>query len=773
MTPVSGDGAGPVSQSANRTPQTNRAQSRLRPVAAAGLLLVGSLITVNYALTHAGDSRRQAGNLTVVAAKAEALATTRDLVDSTGNAALFRRAASIGAADFIALRRALSELPDDAAIGTLRTDASALVPVLAQILAAIEDDDLVRARQVGQGQLQPRLAALRERSSELAGQQLESADRAEAVARIGSGLTLVGGSLGLGLLALGVARTRQRSELDRTRREIEARSSTRLDALVSHATDAVVVVDDNGRITWISNTPAFPLPMVPQKAIGGFFTDLIYPADRKRAAQAFADLLAEAGSVFTMQLRMATDEGQARPVEIRGENRLGDDAIDGVVLTLHDVSERTLLEDQLERLASRDPITGVANRAEMEAHLQATISRRSERGRLVALMLADLDDFRAVSDTLGHDAGDELLRHAARRLDRAAGNRDLVARLDGATFAVLLDDLESVGEGQARATKIADALRGKTSITGGHAIDLSPHVGLAFGAPELGARQLIRHADIALLEARGAGDGAVVSFTDQMRNRVTERVALTADLRRATEQDEFEVDYQPIVDIATGQTVGVEALARWTHPHRGRLSPANFVDLAEQTGLIRPLGELILRESCNAIAALLERDPGAVEYVSVNVSPRQLEAQDLPAIVESALADSGLAPERLMLELTERSIAVDAERVIERLVGLRELGIRIALDDFGAGYSFMSFLEDYPLDALKIDRSLAKSIGERTDAALLLRGIVELSHINGMKVIVEGIETEPQRARAEELGIGLAQGFLFARPAALERLGFG
>ncbi|MDO9354488.1 MAG: EAL domain-containing protein, partial [Solirubrobacteraceae bacterium] len=237
--------------------------------------------------------------------------------------------------------------------------------------------------------------------------------------------------------------------------------------------------------------------------------------------------------------------------------------------------------------------------------------------------------------------------------------------------------------------------------------------------------------------------------------------------------DEFEVDYQPIVDLASGRTVGVEALARWTHPQRGRLAPVSFVDLAEQTGLIRPLGELVLRQSCRDIAALLERNADALDYVSVNISPRQLEDPDISRVVVSALEDANLSPEFLMLELTERSIATDPERLVERLVELRTLGIKIALDDFGAGYSFMSFLEDYPLDALKIDRSLAKSIAERPDAALLIKGIVEISTSSGMKVIVEGVETVAQRDKAAELGIELGQGYLFSRPKRLPLLNLG
>jgi diguanylate cyclase (GGDEF)-like protein/PAS domain S-box-containing protein len=745
----------------------------VRPLAVAGVLLVASWVTVTYAIGASRNGREEARELAIVAAQADGLSDLGAMVTGQPTPLLLTRASAIARDNYATMATALKALPDEPDVNSIRQDAARLAPVVVAMQRAISGGDIATVRTVGRQELAPTLRSLRARSAAVAADHLDHASDIEDIARVASGLALFGGSAGLGLVGLGFARLRQRSLVERTRAEIEERTSTRLDALVSHATDAVTVLDPEGRITWISSTPAFPLARAPQQAIGHFFTDLVHPTDRRRGAQAFSDLLSRPDAITTTQLRLATAHGGQRPVEIRGENRLEDPAIEGIILTIHDVSERTLLEDQLERLASRDPVTGVANRAQLEAHLQNAVTRRDVRGGFAALLLVDLDDFRAVSDTLGHDAGDELLRHAARRLEQTAGDGDLVARLDGDTFAVLLDDLRSVGDGQARASEILAGLRGRAAMTGGHSVDLDAHGGLAFGAVDLPAREIIRHADIALLEAKSRGVKHVVSFTDQMRNKVTERVALTGDLRRATERDEFEVDYQPIVDIATGRTVGVEALARWGHPHRGRLSPVTFVDLAEQTGLIRPLGELVLRQSCRDIAELLDREPDALTYVSVNISPRQLEDPDITQVVTSALSDAGLPPEHLMLELTERSIASDPERLVERLIELRSLGIKIALDDFGAGYSFMSFLEDYPLDALKIDRSLVKSMAERNDAALLLKGIVEISASANMKVIVEGIETVAQKDRAAELGIELAQGYLFSRPAKLELLTFG
>ncbi|MEH3053696.1 MAG: EAL domain-containing protein [Patulibacter minatonensis] len=559
--------------------------------------------------------------------------------------------------------------------------------------------------------------------------------------------------------------------MERTRAEVEARTSSRLDALVSHATDAVTVLDGEGRITWISSTPSFPLADTPERVHGQFFTDLLHPTDRRRGAQAFAELLSTAGGTTTVHLRLASSAGPQRPVEVRGENRLTDPAIEGVILTVRDVSERTLLEDQLERLASRDPITGVANRAQLEAHLQSAVARRDARGGVRG---AAARRPRRLPRGLRH-ARPRCRRRAAAPRRPAPGTRRRrrrPGRPPRRRHVRRAPRRPDVGRRRARSGRgDPDGAARDAPITGGHSVDLDAHGGIAFGAIDLPAREIIRHADIALLEAKARKVPHVVSFTDQMLGRVTERVALTGDLRRATEREEFDVDYQPIVDIETGRTVGVEALARWSHPDRGRLAPGAFVDLAEQTGLIRPLGELVLRQSCREIAELLRDRPGAVDYVSVNVSPRQLEDPDLTDVVLSALGDAGLAPEHLMLELTERSIASDPARLIRRLTELRELGVQIALDDFGAGYSFLSFLEDYPLDALKIDRSLSRTMAERDDAALLLQGIVQLGAANGMRVIVEGVETEAQRARAAELGIPLGQGYLFSRPKTLPRLG--
>ncbi|MBO9532249.1 MAG: EAL domain-containing protein [Solirubrobacteraceae bacterium] len=742
----------------------------LGAIVISGVVLVASWAVVAFSISSTQRSRDQARQLELVAANASALNDLASVFDAATNIVVLERGVSASITQYGVIARTLRNLPPTDDVDDLRARVVGLIGPGLRLQTEVNERDVPGAIGIDRTIIAPRIDGLERAARGAAARQLARAERAETIAWVASGIALLVGSAGLALVALLITRTRERAVFARTRAELEERGASRLDALVGRATDAVTVLDGDGRVTWISRTPSFPLADAPEAIPGKYFTDLLHPADRRRGAAVFTELLATPGGTATTHLRLETAGGDQRPVEVHGENRLDDPAIDGVILTVRDVSERTLLEDQLERLASRDPITGVANRAQLEAHLGNAVTRRDSRGGFAGLLLVDLDDFRAVSDTLGHDAGDELLRHAARRLERAAGEGDLVARLDGDTFGVLLDHLRSVGDGQARAASILSALRGRAAITGGHSVDLDAHGGLAFGAIDLPAREIIRHADIALLEARARKVPHVVSFTDQMLGRVTERVALTGDLRRATEREEFDVDYQPIVDIATGRTVGVEALARWAHPDRGRLAPGAFVDLAEQTGLIRPLGELVLRKSCRDIAELLEESPDALDYVSVNVSPRQLEDPDLTEVVLSALGDAGLAPEHLMLELTERSIASDPTRLIRRLTELRELGVKIALDDFGAGYSFLSFLEQYPLDALKIDRSLSRTMAHRQDAALLLQGIVQMGTVNGMSVIVEGIETLDQRQRAEELGIPLGQGYLFSRPKTLSAL---
>ncbi|MFT4034352.1 MAG: EAL domain-containing protein [Patulibacter sp.] len=741
-----------------------------RAITTAGVLLISSLTLLTYATSAAQRSREEARQFAIVGANASALADIARMFDDGTNVAVLRSGLDGSRRSATTMLQALNQLPDNDDAAGLRRLLTSLGPLGQRVAEHIRAGRVRDAVALSRTTTAPRLTAL-ERAANLAtARQLTHAQRRETIARIATALALLIAASGLALVAVAMSRRKHLALVAQTRAEAEERTASRLDAMIGRATDAVTVLNAEGRVTWLSNTPSFPLADDRERILGRDFAELVHPTDQRRSAQLFNELLAIPGGSTTAHLRLADPSGQQRAVEIHGENRLADPAIAGVILTIRDVSERTLLEDQLQQLASRDPITGVANRAQLEAHLASAVARRDARGGFAALLLVDLVDFRAVSDTLGHDAGDELLRHAARRLERAAGDRDLVARLDGDTFGVLLDDLHSVSDGQRRAGDILTGLRGHTSISGGHAVDVDAHGGLAFGAVDLPPRELIRHADIALLEARTRSAAQVVSFTDQMLGRVTERVALTGDLRRATERDEFEVDYQPIVDLATGRTVAVEALARWSHPKRGRLAPNMFVDLAEQTGLIRPLGELVLRRACHEIAHLLDQQPAALDYVSVNVSPRQLEDPDLSEVVLSALQDAGLAPHHLMLELTERSIAAEPDRLIRRLTELRELGVQIALDDFGAGYSFLSFLEKYPLDALKIDRSLSRTMAERDDTGLLLRGIVEMGAINGMRVIVEGIETTAQRDRADQLGIPLGQGYLFSRPVRLPRL---
>lgn len=582
------------------------------------------------------------------------------------------------------------------------------------------------------------------------------------------------GALGLGAGGALAYRARVRRTFAESQRTTEADEQAltlgRLEAAATNSADVVALVSGDGRLVWVSQNPSFTLTVTEDGTVGRFFGDFVHAPDRQRAAQAFLDLLGQPGATMTVKLRFWTYEDRLRPVLVEGENRIEDPAVQAVILRIRDLSEQTQLEEQLDRLVSRDPITGVANRAQLEAHLDRAVQRRADAGGLAGVLLVDLDDFRAVSDTLGHDAGDDLLRQTAMRLERAADQGDLVARLDGDTFGVLLDHLESVEHGRARSHTILEGLRGEITLSGGHLVQLDAYCGLAFGATDLPARELIRHADIAILELSERGTPGVSLFTDQMQQRVSDRVALTGQLRRATEGTELEVDYQPIVDLETGATVAAEALVRWMHPERGRLAPAAFVELAEQTGIIRRLGEQVLRAACTQTAELLREHPGALEYVSVNVSPRQLDDPALGEIVSGALSDAGLQPQQLVLEVTETSLANDPERMFSRLAELREQGVRIALDDFGAGYSLLSFLEGYPLDLLKIDRSLVRTLGERDDTALLLGGLVQIGERHGLTIVAEGIETPTQRRRVAELGLRLGQGYLFARPGALQAL---
>jgi diguanylate cyclase (GGDEF)-like protein len=407
-----------------------------------------------------------------------------------------------------------------------------------------------------------------------------------------------------------------------------------------------------------------------------------------------------------------------------------------------------------------DSLTGLHSRALFLTHLEETLAA----GTGVAVLLIDLDRFKIVNDALGHTAGDALLIAAADRIRTCLRDRDTAARLDGDEFAVLLPDVYSAVEAEPAAERILTRLREPLSLAGTEAY-VSASVGIAFNEPgDCDAAQLMVHADLAMQQAKKHGKDRFELFEPAMQTAFQAAVELEADLRRAVLRHEFELRYQPIVHLRTSEITGVEALIRWQHPTRGSIPPLDFIPLAEETGMIVPIGEWVLREACAQVAEWNSRRAERPLTVSVNVSAVQLEQGGLPLVVNSALRHSGLPPERLILELTESLLVDHRPATLRRLEAIKALGVRLAIDDFGTGYSSLAYLRRFPVDIIKIDKSFVDDVVDEPTAAALTHGIIQLGQALQLSTIAEGIEHAGQLTSLAGGNCELGQGYFFAEP---------
>jgi diguanylate cyclase (GGDEF)-like protein len=414
----------------------------------------------------------------------------------------------------------------------------------------------------------------------------------------------------------------------------------------------------------------------------------------------------------------------------------------------------------------RDSLTGLLTR---DAFLEALRRRTTERGdspRGFALLAIDLDRFKAVNDTLGHPMGDALLTAVGRRIRSCIRTGDLAGRLGGDEFAILLPYLTSEAEANGLAARLVDLLS-RPFLLQGHSIVIGCSVGIAVHPVDADdAPGLMRCADLALYQAKAEGRGDKRRFVPALRARAEARRQLEADLRAAIALGQFRLHYQPHIDIATGHLAGFEALLRWLHPERGLVSPAEFIPLAEEVRLIVPIGEWVLRTACRDAAGW----PHGTASVAVNVSAPQLARRELARQVRSALSDSGLAPQRLELEVTETALLHDTSTALETCAELRRLGVRISLDDFGTGYSSLTQLRDFPLDRVKIDRSFIRVIESQPASAAIVRAVAGIGAALGLRTTAEGVETAQQLHSVQASGCTDAQGFLFSRPVPAEEV---
>ncbi|HJY76726.1 MAG TPA: EAL domain-containing protein [Burkholderiales bacterium] len=440
--------------------------------------------------------------------------------------------------------------------------------------------------------------------------------------------------------------------------------------------------------------------------------------------------------------------------------------LDAVAAVLSAGLKRLASEERLAYLAQFDSLTGLPNRGLLADRFAQMIEQARRRGLILSALFVDLDDFKSVNDTLGHAAGDELLKEAARRLSDAVRQGDTVARISGDEFALVLADLSRQEDAALVAQKIVECLAAPFQI-GGHEVLVTASVGIAsYPADGHDAESLLGAADAAMYRAKQSGRNTYQFFTSEINQRTRARALLGADLRRALEREEFSLAYQPKFDLATMRPCGGEALLRWNHPERGQVSPAQFVHVLEESGLIVRVGEWLLARACEDLLAINAASARPVP-IAVNLSARQFRQHDLAARIRALIAEAGVPPELIELEITESHLMHDPAHAIHAMRTLRDEGVRIAIDDFGTGYSSLAYLTRFPVAALKIDRSFVAGIGREASDAAIVRTIIEMARSLGSTVIAEGVETQAQVGFLRRFGCHQAQGYFFAPPMAI------
>ncbi|MGW7088428.1 aminotransferase class I/II-fold pyridoxal phosphate-dependent enzyme [Streptomyces sp. NPDC054871] len=587
-------------------------------------------------------------------------------------------------------------------------------------------------------------------------------------------LTEIWGSLEILASHAGLAKERITLRQEIIRRESEAYFRT----LVRNASDVILIVDDDNTVRYAS--PSAQAVFGDVRLVGEELPELVDPRDRDRAARVLATMRGGEQQEPHDYWWMPREAGRIE-VEVRCSDLRQDPTVRGLVVTLRDVTEQRQLEHELTQRAFHDALTGLPNRTLLLERIERALLRGRRESTLTCVLFVDLDDFKVVNDTLGHSVGDRLLAAVGSRLSRTLRRSDTAARLGGDEFAVLMEDAKEPVDAEILAAQMVQALSRPFQLSG-DSVSVSASVGVATAVDSVNADELLAHADLALYAAKAAGKRQWRRFQQRLHVRMLERHDLQAGLDRAIADEEFALRYQPVVDIGANggpsdgaphaaEIVGFEALARWPHPRRGLVPPQQFIPLAEETGHITPLGAWVLGNATADIAGL--QSAGAATdrrpYISVNVSARQFRDPGFLDEVRSALATPGLAPGSLQLELTESVLMRRDGQIQAVMQALKDLGVRIAVDDFGTGFSSLRYLREFPVDVLKIDKTFIDDIADDARQLALVEGIVHLADTMGLQVIAEGIEESAQRDLLAGMGCGFGQGYLFARPLTAEQ----
>jgi len=561
------------------------------------------------------------------------------------------------------------------------------------------------------------------------------------------------------------------------RKKVEKRiieSEERFRSLVQNSSDIITILEADGTVRYVSPAVERVMGFKPEEQVGTNAFGSVHPDDREQALNTFAEVLKRPGLHPTLEFRVCHKDGSWRYLEHVVNNLLGDLAVRGVVVNSWDVTERKALVEQLSYQAFHDPLTGLPNRVLFMDRLEHALTRANRRGNKVAVLFTDLDNFKVINDSLGHKAGDQLLIAVAERLKNCLRPEDTAARLGGDEFTILVEDIASVGEAVQIAERIADILRPPFTLEE-QEVFATVSIGIALNstAQEQPA-DLLRHADLAMYRAKHRGKARYEVFEPSMDAKAVERLILETGLRRALVREQFRVYYQPIVALDNDKVAGAEALVRWEHPQRGLLLPEAFLPVAEETGLIVRIGQWVLREASNQARIWQEHYPGTPPLtISVNLSTREFFH---PQLVAEVLGESEIDPASLQLEITEGAMTTNGMSSTDRTLRiLKRMGVQLAIDDFGLGYSSLSYLKRFPVDFLKIDRSFIAGLkrepnGVSTKDTEIVKAMIELTHALGLKVIAEGVENAEQLTRLRQMKCDLAQGNYFSEPLPSEEL---
>ncbi len=547
--------------------------------------------------------------------------------------------------------------------------------------------------------------------------------------------------------------------VDQVRQLTEQRGHDRLAAMVEHSSDVVMLADQAGRVSYASPGLRATLGHNPESWVGRHLLDVVVAEERETAMRQF-ERLVEFGNGGTVEFEatLVHSDGQHRKATVVVANLVGGAAVDGIVATFRDVTEQRNLERQLSHRAFHDELTGLANRALFLDRMDHALRVTRPEADPVVVLFVDLDDFKSVNDALGHAVGDQLLRTVADRIRRAAGTGDTAARLGGDEFAILLEDRGGIDRAIDVAERLLDGLRDPVSIAG-YDVAVLASVGVAVAAPGMSTTSLLRDADIAMYEAKRAGKGQIRIFDPAMRLVATKHLEYRSELGEALENGELRLVYMPFVDLKTGQVTGAEALVRWHHPEHGDIPASEFIPIAERSGLIVPLGYWVLEQGLIQ-AARWRPDL----YLSINVSAVQIRQPDFVARVIELVDRHHVDPRVVMIEITEPMLVEEGERAAETVRHLREEGFRFAIDDFGAGYCSLAYLQRHPVDLLKIDRTLIDEFGRDPRGNTLTRTILQMADSLDLLTVAEGIENTGQLRELRRFGCDLGQGYLLSRP---------